>query len=64
MGFLSETTTPRERDEVSAQDWRTQSRARAARRARRRARTILFLVALAVIVAASAAFVVPMLLTR
>ena len=44
-------------------DWREATRTRSARSARRRANTVLVLVALAVMAAATVAFVVPMLIT-
>jgi type IV secretory pathway component VirB8 len=48
----------------TGEDWRDRSRSRSAERSRRRANAILLLMAAATILAALAAFAVPMLLTR
>lgn len=46
-----------------AHDWRGRARARSSAKARRRALAVLLLAGLAVILAAAAAFMVPMLIT-
>ena len=49
--------------EESPRGWRVRANARSAEKARRRSTLILWLVALGVMIAATAAFVVPMLIT-
>jgi hypothetical protein len=51
-------------DPRAGEAWRERSRSRSTARSRRRANAILWLVAAATILAATAAFAVPMLMTR